>query len=213
MEDDGDPEFEHTFFRPSVAAEWQALAVLFEAVCGVFIEAELERFGQVGVAELEAVAVGLDGEEHIFVEEVVVVREVLVDDVAELSGGSDVRSDFAQRKAAVADFVAGDLGVGLVGELAVFALDGGAESHERVLVEVAHHPWRADVVVAFGAPLEKLVAEDERVELGDKDVLIAVESLVELRREHQGVVSVDVGEECGVEVLLAQLREAFAHVL
>ena len=51
-----------------MAAKRQLIAVFLVAIGRVLVETELEGFGASGITELHAVAIGLKGKKHVFVE-------------------------------------------------------------------------------------------------------------------------------------------------
>lgn len=65
-----------------------------------------------------------------------------------------------------------------MGQFTVEALDCRAQAHKRMMIEVAHNPRSAHIVVTFGAPLIQFVAKNESIELGYEDILIAVEAMI-----------------------------------
>ena len=68
------------------------------------------------------------------------------------------------------------------------------------------NPWGSNIVVAFEAPLFKLVLEDKHIELVDQNVLIVGKSQIELLSEHQLVVADNTAEVGLVERPVLQSR-------
>src|SRR5437868_10847247 len=59
------------------------------------------------------------------------------------------------------------------------------------------YPGRADVIVAAGAPVQKLVPENEAVELVQEDVFVLFEAAVELLAHAERVVAPAAAEKFG----------------
>ena len=107
-----------------MAAERKLVAIFLVAVCWVFVETEFQGFEIVGVFEVKPVAVGLDGEKHIFVEQMILfVRQILLDERTQLLGGTNVRLHLSKRKSTIAHLIARDLRIGFAGDVAIAFLD------------------------------------------------------------------------------------------
>ena len=107
-----------------MAAERQLIAIFLVAVCRVFVETEFHGFEIVGVFEVKPVAGGLDSEKHIFVKQMILfVRQILLDERAQLLSGTNVRLHLSKRKSTIAHLIAGDLRIGFAGDVAIAFLD------------------------------------------------------------------------------------------
>ena len=107
-----------------MAAERQLVAIFLVAVGWVFVEAEFHSFDMVGVFEIKPVAVWLDSEKHIFVKQMIFhMRQILVDERAQLLSGTNVRLHLSKRKSAIAHLVASDLRIGFASDVAIGFLD------------------------------------------------------------------------------------------